>query len=85
MRTMIQADDDTTKKLFGQLLLDELKAIHELVADIPEMKQDIEILKADVAILKSDMVVMKAIARAHNIQLDNHETRITRLEASPAH
>jgi phage shock protein A len=57
---MQSLDDDERKQVLGEVLADELKAIHELVKDVPSIKQDVHALKEDVSELKSDMKVVKA-------------------------
>jgi len=64
--TMRNISDQTRKEILGELLMDELKIIHEYLKDLPEMKQDIQQLKEDVAVLKADMKVIKAVAADHN-------------------
>jgi hypothetical protein len=36
---MQSLSDDERKQVLGEVLANELKAIHELVKDVPEMKQ----------------------------------------------
>jgi hypothetical protein len=57
---MQSLSDDERKQALGEVLADELKAIHELVKDVPEMKQKIDVLDSDMKEVKSDIKVIKA-------------------------
>jgi 2-phospho-L-lactate guanylyltransferase (CobY/MobA/RfbA family) len=43
---MQSLNDDERKEVLGEVLADELKAIHEYVKDIPIMKQEVHQVKA---------------------------------------
>jgi 2-phospho-L-lactate guanylyltransferase (CobY/MobA/RfbA family) len=79
---MQSLNDDERKEVLGEVLADELKAIHELVQDIPEIKKDVNKIKVDVEDLKSDMQVVKAAVTDQTKQLKDHELRIIGLEAA---
>lgn len=95
-RYMENLDDDEVKLVLGEVLLDELKVIHEYVQDIPQIKADIIDLKADVAVLKTDVAVlktdvsvlktdMKAVKltlAGHGRQFKRFAQRVTKLEAA---
>lgn len=62
--------------------MDELKIIREYLEDLMPIKQDVAILKQDMAEVKSDIKIIKAVLTDHSHQIQNHEVRITRLEAA---
>jgi hypothetical protein len=74
--------DDEEKQLLGEILSDKLQAILEYVEDVPVIKQKVTRLGEDMVEVKADIKVIKAVLTDHNRQLDNHETRITRLETA---
>jgi len=78
---MQSLNDDERKQVLGEVLADELKAIHELVKDVPSIKNDIRELKENANELKSDMKIVKAAVTDVSKQQKDHEHRITRLEA----
>jgi septal ring factor EnvC (AmiA/AmiB activator) len=80
---MQELSDDDRKAILGEVLMGELAAIREYVADIPAIKQDLAQLKGDVKELKDDMKIVKAAVTEHSVQLHDHERRIIRLEAKP--
>lgn len=61
-------------------ILDEIKAVHELVAAQPTHAEFNE-LREDVAELKQDMKVVKAAVGATNRDVGAVDQRVTRLEA----
>ncbi len=54
--------DDYTGHILEQVL-DEIKAVHELVAEVPEMACKLDRLEQDVAELKQDMKAVKAAVK----------------------
>jgi 2-phospho-L-lactate guanylyltransferase (CobY/MobA/RfbA family) len=56
---MQSINNDERKQVQGEVLADELKAIHELVKDVPVIKEDVRALRLDVEELKFDMKVVK--------------------------
>jgi hypothetical protein len=60
----------------------ELKAIHELVAEVPRMARKLDSVAEDVIGLKRDMQVVKAAVTATNHDVDALDRRVTRLEAA---
>jgi hypothetical protein len=65
--------DDYTGHMLEQVL-DEIKAVHELVAEVPKMARKLDRVKQDVAELKQDMKVVKAAATATNHDLKQHKS-----------
>jgi len=65
--------DDTYVGHKLELILDEVKAVHELVADQPTRGEFAE-LRRDVAELKQDMKVVKAAVTATNRDLKEHKS-----------
>jgi hypothetical protein len=70
---MHDMDDDSRKLVLGEALFDELRAIRELVSDVPAMRRDIAVLKEDVAVLKSDVAVIKTVVKDHSRTLNKHQ------------
>ena len=62
---------------------DQNKAVLEAVGVLPGLVKDVTELKQDVAELKRDMKVVKAAVTDLSRQVADHETRLTRLEATP--
>ena len=79
---MQSLNDDERKDVLGEVLADELKAIHELVKDVPAIKEDVHELKQDVEELKNDMKVVKAAITDVSKQQNEHDRHITHLEAA---
>jgi Protein of unknown function (DUF2730) len=59
----------------------ELKAVHEIVADLPK-RGEFEALQRDVSEIKEDVKVVKASVRSLSSQVHDHEIRIGRLETA---
>lgn len=64
--------DDYTGHMLEQVL-DEIKAVHELVAEVPKMARKLDRVEQDVAELKQDMKVVKAAVTATNHDLKQHK------------
>lgn len=58
-RTMQDLNDDERKQVLGEVLMDELKAIREGIADLPT-RQEFKGLEAKVDGLADDVTVLKA-------------------------
>lgn len=56
----------------------KLQMIAETLAPLPGAVSQ---LQTDVTEIKSDLKVLKAVVTDHSEHINNHETRITRLEA----
>ena len=67
-------DDDKYLVHRMELLLDELKAIHELVAEVPRMARKLDGVADDMAQLKQDVQVIRAVAEDVSRDLDKHKT-----------
>jgi uncharacterized protein (UPF0335 family) len=66
----------------GVLLEDiqsQIKRLAEAMADVP---QDVRLLKEDMAEVKADIKVIKAVVTDHDKELNDHQKRITVLEAA---
>ncbi|MDZ7786180.1 MAG: hypothetical protein U5L95_03600 [Candidatus Saccharibacteria bacterium] len=81
---MHDMDDDSRRKVLGEALMDELKAIREYVEDIPSMKQNVQEIKSDVDELKSDMKVVKSVVTEHSGQLKDQKKKIGVLKRKTA-
>lgn len=79
---MQNLNDDERKQVLGEVLADELKAIHELVKDVPFIKKDVETLRRDNEELKSDMKVVKAVNIDMSREQKEHDMRISHLESA---
>jgi hypothetical protein len=74
---MQSLSDDERKQALGEVLADELKAIHELVKDVPEMKQKIDVLDSDMKEVKSYIKVIKAAVTDISREQKEHDRRKT--------
>jgi hypothetical protein len=74
------ADKDYTNVLLEQIR-DEVKAVRELVADVPKMS-DFRRLEQRVDELHADVKVIKSVVRAHSGKLAELGTRVSTLEAA---
>ena len=87
-------DDNYTGHMLEQIL-DEIKAVHELVAGQPTrvefnelvrnvdgLKQDVSVIKVAVADLSQDMKVVKAGVSDNSREVADHGHRIARLVAA---
>ena len=80
---MLMSDNDAN--YIGVLLeeiRDQNKAVLEAVGDIQRSTADLPEIQADVAELKSDMKIVKAAVTDVSKQQNDHERRITQLEAA---
>ncbi len=73
--------DDHYEGAILEEIRDQNKAILEGLAPLLPMSRVVDQLKEDVAELKIDVKAIKAVITDHSGQLNNHETRITQLEA----
>lgn len=67
----------------GALLEDiqhRLKLVQESLSDLPAMREDIRQIKADQAEMKQWRTVFDLVVRDHDKTLDNHESRLGKLE-----
>lgn len=62
-------DEEARKRVLGEVLAGELRAIREYVKDIPSIRDDLETLKTDVSELKSDIKAIKAVVREHDEEI----------------
>ncbi len=65
--------DDYTGHMLEQVL-DEMKAVHELVAEVPKMARKLDHVEQDVAELKQDMKVVKGAVTVTNRYLKHHKS-----------
>ena len=65
--------DDYTGHMLEQVL-DEIKAVHELVAEVPKMSRKLDRVEQDVAELKQDMNVVKAAVNATSHDPKKHKS-----------
>jgi uncharacterized protein YoxC len=79
---MRSLSDDERKSVLGKVLTDELKAIVEYVKDIPAIKAKMDTLSEDIQVVKSDIRIIKAAIADLSKQVDDHERRITHIEAA---
>ena len=58
----------------------DMKAVLEIVGSMQEQVAKIAGMEHDIRILKTDVKVIKAAVTATNVQVQNHEKRLTKLE-----
>jgi peptidoglycan hydrolase CwlO-like protein len=75
-------NDDEKRQVLGEVLADELKAIHDLVKDVPNVSRKVNKIEVDVESLKNDMKAVKAVVTEHSHEIKGHGLRITQLEAA---
>ena len=63
--------DDYTGHILEQVL-DEIKAVHELVAEVPKMARQLDRVEQDVVELLQDVQVNTAVITATNQDLKQH-------------
>jgi len=80
---MQDLSDDDRKLVLGEVLMDELKALREGIANLPT-RIEFKVLQDDVAQLKTDMKIVKAVLTDQGWQVADHERRIKRLELTAA-
>ncbi len=65
MAAMHDLDDDSIKALFGEAIIDELKAIREYLGMVPLAGQRLLTLEDHVANMDDTLKVVSALGRAH--------------------
>lgn len=82
---MHDMSDEDRKTALGEVLMDELKVIREyleaVLKDVPVIKQKVIKLEEDMIEVKSDIKIIKAAVTDQSRQVNDHEVRITHLEA----
>ncbi len=73
--------DDYTGHILEQVL-DEIKAVHELVAEVPKMARKLDRVEQKVDKLEQDMQVVKAAVTATNRDVVGLDHRVSRLETA---
>ncbi len=73
--------DDYTGHMLEQVL-DEIKVVHELVAEVPKMARKLDHIEQDVAELKQNMKVVRAATTDTSHQVHDLERRVSRIEAA---
>lgn len=66
-------DDDKYLGHQMDLLLDELRAIHELVAEVPHIARKLDVVAEDTAQLKQNMRVNRTVAEDVSRDLEKHK------------
>lgn len=79
---MQSLSDDERKEVFGEVLHDELRAIFELVKDVPAIKQELHQVHTDVDELKQDMKVIKAAVTDLSKEQRDLDRRLSQLESA---
>jgi hypothetical protein len=69
MIVMQSLSDDEKRAVFGEVIADELQAIHEYLQDLPTMKRTLAHIERNVTDLTSDMKVVKTILVDQSQQL----------------
>lgn len=81
---MYDIGDDSRKTVLGEALFDELKAIRELVSEVPTISRDVRTLKEDVEILKSDVATIKSVIKHQSVKINRHDFEIKELQTKVA-
>lgn len=66
---MHDMNDEDRKAVFGEAILDELKAIREYLTDIPVMNKKIDVLDEKVNALQLSDNVTKSVLREHEADI----------------
>jgi hypothetical protein len=69
MRSMQSLSDDERRTVLGEVLMDELKAIHELVQDVPAIKKKVDKLEEDMSEVKAGIKVIKSVVKKHSDEI----------------
>lgn len=80
---MHDIDDYTVKGTIGEEILDQVKAIHEIVGDFPtrsEFNDLKESVMGEIQDLKVDVKAIKSAVIDHSTTIKDHEQRIGALE-----
>lgn len=62
-------DDAKRQQLLNEAMMDKLKAIYELVSDIPEIKTRLSHVEETVDTIERDVSVVKLVVTDHSEQL----------------
>jgi hypothetical protein len=63
---MNNMDDEARKEVLGEALFSELRAIRELVEDVPAMRTDVAKLTTDMAEVKDRLGTISEVVREHS-------------------
>lgn len=74
-------DDSSRKQVLGELLFDELRAIRELVSDVPTISRKVDKLEEDMSIVKTDIATINLVIKHQSITLNRHDLEIKELQA----
>lgn len=75
-------DDDLKNGVILEEIRDQNKAILEGLKGFSGVPAKVDKLSNDMEIVKSDLSAIKSVMKDHSQQLDDHEDRITVLEAA---
>ena len=75
------ADDKDYAVVLMEQMRDELRAVHELVADVPKMS-DFRRLESGLNEVRADVKVIKSVVRSHSGKLAELDARVSTLEAA---
>ena len=73
-------DDGMRKEVLGEVLMGELRTIHEYVQDIPEIKQTVRSIDARLIVVEDDMKAIKQVVKDHSKHLKRHDLEIEQLK-----
>ena len=68
---MHDMSDEDRKAVFGEAILDELKAIREYLTDIPIIKEDVKDLQVRMTRVEDGMNVTKVVLREHESEIQS--------------
>lgn len=80
--TMHDMSDNDRREVLAEVIMDELKVIREYLEYLAPLRQDVTTLKEEVKELRIDRDWIKRMLAKHDTQLDDHEGRLRRLEAT---
>ncbi|MGZ6609010.1 MAG: hypothetical protein ACXVFI_18315 [Solirubrobacteraceae bacterium] len=63
---MHNIDDETRREILGEALMDELKAIHDYVRDVPEIKAEVHQVRMKVDEMNLRLDVIEMVVREHD-------------------
>lgn len=76
IQPMQSLNDDERKEVLGNVLADELKAIHEYVSEIPLIKQELHQVKAITLDNNERLKVLEQVVKGHEKDLKYLKSKI---------
>ena len=79
---MQSLNDNEKRDILGEILSDELKVIHELVKDVPNISHKVDKIETDMETLKGDMKIVKAVITEHSKEIKDLDRRVSQCGAT---